>query len=148
MRMWHKDLIHVLPQAQLVAQWRECCCAARNIAVLGHPNHILINRIMDYPMEHFIAYTQLVANEMRERGMNPRWQRFMKWFSADHQWNYLNLRQEDIFKGWHNNRYLMQCYRNLQEKSDCGGIEWREFSPVISLMAEKDLIAYDRSIDE
>ena len=34
---------------------------------------------------------------------------------------------EDIYRDWHNDRYLKQCYHNLQEKYDCGGItkdEW------------------------
>lgn len=33
MRLWHKDLIifHILPNKQLVGQWRECCCIAKNI---------------------------------------------------------------------------------------------------------------------
>jgi uncharacterized protein (TIGR02328 family) len=32
MRLWHKDLISVLPRQQLLGQWRECCLIARNIA--------------------------------------------------------------------------------------------------------------------
>ena len=49
MRLWHKDLIGVLPQKQLVSQWRECCAIVRNIAVNGSPNHIPVNKVMDYP---------------------------------------------------------------------------------------------------
>ena len=35
---------------------------------------------------------------------------------------------EDLFPDWHNDRYLEQCYFNLEEKYDCGGIaqEWFE----------------------
>lgn len=28
MRIWHKDLIPVLPREQLVAQWKECSAIA------------------------------------------------------------------------------------------------------------------------
>lgn len=34
----------------------------------------------------------------------------------------------EVFKNWHNRRYLRQCLFNLQEKYDCGGIskdEWK-----------------------
>ena len=33
---------------------------------------------------------------------------------------------KDLFPGWHNDRYLAQCYYNLEEKYDCGGVaeEW------------------------
>ena len=50
MRLWHKDLIPVLPRQQLLSQWRECCCIARNIVENGTPNHILVNKILDYPI--------------------------------------------------------------------------------------------------
>ena len=33
-----------------------------------------------------------------------------------------------LFKNWHNQSYLTQCYFNLQEKRDCGGVtedEWK-----------------------
>ena len=49
MRLWHKDLIDVLPNGQLLGQWRECCAIARNIKAKGTPNHLLVNKIMDYP---------------------------------------------------------------------------------------------------
>ena len=41
MRLWHKDLIPYLPKQQLISQWRECCCIAKNIADNGTPNHLL-----------------------------------------------------------------------------------------------------------
>ena len=33
---------------------------------------------------------------------------------------------KDLFPDWHNDRYLEQCYFNLEEKYDCGGVaqEW------------------------
>lgn len=31
MRLWHKDLIKVLPKEQLLGQWRELACIAKNI---------------------------------------------------------------------------------------------------------------------
>ena len=33
----------------------------------------------------------------------------------------------DIFNDWHNDRYLVQCLYNLQEKYDCGGISNEEW---------------------
>ena len=56
MRLWHKDLLPYLPKQQLVSQWRECCCIAKNISVSGTPNHILVNRILEYPERHFVCY--------------------------------------------------------------------------------------------
>lgn len=36
----------------------------------------------------------------------------------------------ELFKDWHNNRYLYQCLFNLQEKFDCGGISKSEWLPI------------------
>jgi uncharacterized protein (TIGR02328 family) len=35
MRLWHKDLIPILPDKQLLGQWRECCLIAKNIKEKG-----------------------------------------------------------------------------------------------------------------
>ena len=125
MRLWHKDLIKVLPRQQLLAQWRECCCIARNIAVNGSPNHILVNPIMDHTISDFIHYTMLVYREMVDRHIKCQWDRFIQHFPLycfNGYWIY-----NDLYNDWHNERYLTQCYYNLQEKFDRGGIpadEW------------------------
>lgn len=124
MRLWHKDLISVLPRQQLLGQWRECCLIARNIAEKGIPNHILVNKIMDYPIEHFIAYTDMVKDEMKKRGYHCDTSRFTKWL----QWEQFKIYPSNIFADWHNYRYLSQCFYNLQEKYDCGGINEIEYA--------------------
>ena len=122
MRLWHKDLIPILPRLQLVGQWRECRLIARKIAEDGTPNHLLVNKILNYPLSHFATYAHMVREEMLRHGYNVR--------GGDWQETVVH---DEIFKEWHNNRYMYQCLFNLQEKYDCGGIpkeEWdviREF---------------------
>lgn len=127
MRLWHKKLIPVLPRAQLVGQWRECCLIAKNISEKGTPNHLLVNKIMQYPIEHFIAYTDFVRKEMIKRGYKVDGKRFTKWFA---DWETFSILFEDVFKDWHNDRYLAQCIYNLQEKYDCGGITFSEWEKI------------------
>lgn len=126
MRLWHKDLISVLPRQQLISQYRECCLIAKNIAEKGTPNHILVNRIMDYPLSHFYAYTLKVHHEMIERGYKCDWSRFEKHISL---FDTMPVKGEwsDVFNLWHDKRYLLQCFYNLQEKYDCGGITENEW---------------------
>ena len=127
MRLWHKDLIPVLQIQQLLGQWRECCLIAKNIAEKGTPNHILVNKVMDYPIEHFYSYCGEVAAEMKYRGYKVDFSRIIKYFpnaKKDAQ-----IKHNELFNGWHNARYLRQCYYNLQEKYDNGGmapIEWKQ----------------------
>ena len=124
MRLWHKDLIQVLPRQQLLGQWRECCCIAKNIAVNCTPNHLLVNKVLEYPESQFNVYTLAVYKEMIKRGYKCDWNSFVKWrINRNYEWDI-----KDIFTDWHNDRYLRQCLYNLQEKYDCGGIseeEWK-----------------------
>lgn len=124
MRLWSYQLLPYLPRLYLIGQWRECCCIARNITVNGAPNHILVNKIMDYPIEHFIAYTTLVKQEMQKRGYKCDVSRFTKWL----EWDAFKILKNEIFEDWHNDRYLKQCLYNLEEKYDCGGISQEEWN--------------------
>lgn len=130
MRLWHKELIPVLSGKQLLSQWRECCCIARNIAVNGTPNHILVNKVLEYPVRDFMSYCGMVAGEMSSRGykvsiasqdtfMNNM-TKAMDCFNNERETNW-------VFEGWHNDRYFWQCYYNLQEKYDCGGVSEEEW---------------------
>lgn len=131
MRLWHKDLISVLPRQQLLAQWRECCCIARNIAVNGTPNHILVNKIMNYPMSHFLCYSNLVYLEMKARFYKVDYGKFGKYEKILDPAETVGPTRQELFKDWHNDRYYRQCYYNFQEKYDCGGLtdeEWVRIS--------------------
>ena len=119
MRLWHYKLIPYLPKNQLCGQWRECCCIAKNISENGTPNHILVNKIMNYPMEHFYHYGYIVFKEMKARNYKVDWNKFDKWFSKIWTTEEYDI---SLFPRWHNDRYLKQCLYNLQEKADCGGI--------------------------
>lgn len=139
MRLWHKDLIEVLPRQQLIAQWRECCCIAKNIAEKGTPNHILVNKVTDYPPNHFFHYTELILDEIHKRGYRTTFKsvnNFLLNMDKISENYHTLIKKEDIFKEWHNDRYLTQCYYNLQEKYDCiphkhGGLtqeEWKKIN--------------------
>ena len=135
MRLWHKYLIPYLPKQQLLGQWRECCCIAKNIAEHGTPNHILVNKIMHYPLNHFNYYGQLIGAEMSHRGYFVDGNKFDKWLRDNSQppkLPYPYPEYNDLFKGWHNDRYLAQCFFNLQEKYDCGGITEAEWNKIAS----------------
>lgn len=136
MRLWHYELIPYLPQKQLIAQWRECCCIAKNIAVNGTPNHLLVNKVLNYPSIHFIYYTNLILNEMKNREYKVNEQSYISfcnnmtigqcWYSHNDD---IIRNNKDLFRGWHNDRYLTQCLYNLEEKYMCGGIseiEWHK----------------------
>ena len=111
MRIWHKEMIHVLPDKILSRQWRDCCEIARRIAVNGTPREALVNRVMDFPIEHFWAYA-------------CEWYEFGRWCDAMGSFpEKIEVTFEDIFYDWHTDHYFWQCYHNLEEQYDCGLIE-------------------------
>lgn len=126
MRLWSKQLIHVLPRQQLLGQWKECSAIAGNILTKGTPNHILVNKIMDYPIDHFISYSFWVRQEMTQRRyktMDSVWNKIEKLSNG----SWIELSLENIYPKWMDNIYLTICYWNLYEKYNCGGItidEW------------------------
>lgn len=130
MRLWHKKLIPVLPRQQLLGQWHECCAIARSIAEKGTPNHILVNKIMDYPLEQFEAYSLWVCWNMRMREYRCDHKCFTKWIHIHGEDDPVTIDLKNIFPDWHNNRYFLQCYYNLQEKYDCGGITQAEWDRI------------------
>ena len=147
MRLWHKYLIPYLPRQQLLGQWRECCCIAKSIHDRGTPKHMLVNKIMDYPLSDFTTYGSLVASEMYKRGYNVDEYKFDQYFmSEDYDFNNDTV----IFKDWHTNRYLVQCFHNLEEKYDCGCISLSDFKKiqmgVFNVLTGKDWNEYSAGI--
>lgn len=128
MRLWHYKLIPVLPEQQLRSQWREVMAIKGKIDISKTPNHLLVNKVLEYPVEHFKNYAMKVYLELVKRGHKPSGtllDTIMMWdpevFSKEHR-GYM-------FHDWHTNKYLRQCYHNLEEKYDCGGIsesEWKK----------------------
>lgn len=111
MRLWHKDLIPYLPDLQLKGQWRECALIADTLAKHGTTNHLLVNRVTEYTLDHFTTYCFFVFMEMRKRGFNAS--------------NRATKKMEDLgkfpikvllFPNWHNKEYLRVCMANLYEK--------------------------------
>lgn len=117
MRLWHYKLIPFLPDSQLIAQWREL-----NSIFKKQDKHILINYIYEYPKDDLYCYGCLLRDEMHDRGIKIK--SYNNWNSyfgnqltrpgSDMWFNYIP------FKRHQTDRYLLQCFYNLQEKYDRG----------------------------
>lgn len=132
MRLWHVDLLPVLPWKQLVSQWRECCAIARCIAKHGTTNHKLVNKVLSSRGD-FLEYTSRVVVEMLDRGYKPNkqsWSEFVQNITTGKDYFETCATHFNLFPGWFTNRYLMQCYYNLQEKFDCGMITAQEWEKI------------------
>ena len=114
MRLWHKDLIPYLPDLQFRGQLRELVLIMRQWRDGGKTNHLLINRVMEYPRADLYRYFCEYEAEYFERygktldAYSSEFGRFANW-SVD-------TKNNTIFEGWHNKEYLRICMSNLAEK--------------------------------
>ena len=145
MRIWHYKLIPVLPRQQLLGQWRECCAISKMILQEKECKHLLVSKVTEYPAWMWMFYQHLIEKEFEKRGYDIHkatlWSicdNTMKaeeegYFADDDSFDFM-MYKDDPFPGWHNDRYLRQCYFNLQEKYDCGGITDEEWSKIENLI--------------
>lgn len=133
MRLWHWRLIPVLPRQQLLGQWRECCLIAKNLKEKGSPMHILVNKVTDYSKAHFISYSRMIFDEMNRRDYSVHSTAFTQHISEPFV---SMIPPEQLFPGWHNDQYFTECYYNLEEKYNCGGITDEEWSKIINIRSQ------------
>lgn len=123
MRLWHVDLISVLPRQQLCGQWRELNSIFKN-----KNRHILINFVYDYPKGHLINYSLNILAEMGNRGYKYNVINLKKYFDGI-SYKYI----ENPFPDKMTDKYFAECYFNLMEKYECGGVteeEWRKIEKI------------------
>ena len=121
MRLWHYKLIPVLPNKMLISQWRECIAIKRQWEK-GTLKHRLVSYVMDSDKSLFANYVSRVCYELDKR--NIKYQE--KYVVEIMQFCYFSITDANYKE--HNDRYLKQCYYNLQEKYDRGIItkeEWQ-----------------------
>lgn len=120
MRLWHYELIPYLPDLQLLAQWRELNSIFKN-----QPKHILINYVYEYEDSELYWYSQLIISEMKLRGFKRDLSNYKIYFYALRdscmcEVYSRNIPHHKLFSNNHTDRYLLQCFYNLQEKYDRG----------------------------
>lgn len=114
MRLWHYKLLPYLPDAQFKGQLRELVAIMHDWRDKGKTNHLLINRVMDYPKEELVCYFALYYGQYQKRyGKSVRANVFGEFFQFT-QDEYKTT--GNLFEGWHDNGYLRVCMANLMEK--------------------------------
>ena len=114
MRLWHKDLIPYLPDLQFRGQLRELVLIMRQWRDGGKTNHLLINRVMEYPRADLYRYfCEYEAEYFKRYGRTL--DRYSSEFGRFANWS-VDTKNNTIFEGWHNKEYLRICMSNLAEK--------------------------------
>lgn len=118
MRLWSVDLLKFLPDLQFKGQLREMMLILRDWRDKGYTNHLLINKVMEYPKNdfaRFFVYYEALYHERYGKWLNTQWEEFKAFDDTP-----VDERSNGIFKGWHNKEYLRICMSNLFEKHKYG----------------------------
>lgn len=122
MRLWHYQLLPYLPDAQFKGQLRELVAIMHDWRDKGSTNHLLINRVMEYPEIELSSYYLWYGTEYLRRfgkDLSNKHDCEFKDFSKNENW-LDGLLKESLFDDWHNTEYLRVCMANLYEKHHFG----------------------------
>lgn len=113
MRLWHYQLLPYLPDAQFKGQLRELVAIMHDWRDKGKTNHLLINKVMEYPKSHLCMYFNKYAEEYESR--------YGQRLSQKHYDEFEDFKtpttiEMPLFYWWHNQEYLRVCVCNLYEK--------------------------------
>lgn len=115
MRIWHYQLLPYLPEAQFKGQLRELVAIMHDWRDKGETNHLLINRVMEYPKSELAIYFLYYEDKYIRRygkSINVKYSNEFCNFAK----NTPLLTKTSLFTGWHNKAYLRICMANLYEK--------------------------------
>lgn len=118
MRIWDYRLLPYLPDAQFKGQLRELVAIMRQWRDKGSTNHLLINRVMQYPKNDLVRYFlhyEVVYHKRYGDWLPKYWDEFKAFDDTP-----IEQRSNGCFEGWHNKEYLRVCCSNLYEKYHFG----------------------------
>lgn len=116
MRLWHEQIIHLLPKNQLLGQHRECCALRGNG---WNKKHKTVDYVFTYSPYNLFIYHSKIMDEMEKRGYRVSREWRDKNYRGQKADSYSNLEETNIsspiYKE-HNDEYLAECIENLAGK--------------------------------
>ena len=116
MRLWHEQIIHLLPKNQLLGQHRECCALRGNG---WNKKHKTVDYVFTYSPYNLFIYHSKIMDEMEKRGYTVSREWRDKNYRGQKVESYSNIEETNIsspiYKE-HNDEYLLECIENLAGK--------------------------------
>ena len=117
MRLWHYALLKYLPDLQFKGQHRDMVAIMHDWRDKGETNHLLINKVMEFPRADFARYFIMYEAEYYRRygrWLTKTWDEFRTFVVED------GSDETGCFDSWHDMDYLRVCMANLYEKHRFG----------------------------
>lgn len=118
MRIFHYALLPYLPDLQFRGQLRELVAIMHDWRDKGTTNHLLINKVMEYPKNDLVRYFvhyEALYHERYGNWLVKQWHEFEAFDETP-----IDKRSKGCFDEWHNKEYLRVCMANLYEKHHFG----------------------------
>lgn len=116
MRLWHEELIPLLPRQQLLGQHRECCAMRGNGWGKKH-------RVVDYVFKHSLHDLELYHAKVMQEMFNRGYKVSSEWFYRNYRGKHINtvpndlipLIKEKVYLEY-DEVYMHECLENLAKK--------------------------------
>lgn len=146
MRLWHVELLEVLPEKHLRQQLRDCVTLVENWdnEKSRLKNNLEVNYIFEEDKVKFNVYSEKVlkAHEARDILVTAKVSDRLKIDEKEVE-KYKKEFPKSNYKQ-HNKRYMKQCFYKLEEECDYGLLESEDFYPVVTLYAQKKGVINER----
>ncbi|HGL5644964.1 TPA: TIGR02328 family protein [Enterococcus faecium] len=116
MRLWHQELITLLPRQQLLGQHRECCALRGNG---WGKKHATVDYVFRHSPYKLFQYHEQVMREMSQRGYfpAPEWKDPLYRGKTSAPYKKLTaIAPTSPIYPEHNEVYLAECIANLEQK--------------------------------
>ena len=112
MRIWHYELLPYLPDLQFKGQLRELVAIMHDWRDKGKTNHILINRVMDYPKSELLLYFETYASIHALRYNKLLSQHYYEEFREFAYGSKISFNPNlELFDGWHDKECKLLRHR-------------------------------------
>lgn len=127
MRLWHYEMISILPKNILIKLWHDCEAIGSNLERKGTTGDVKCDRILDYNYCTFEEYCTRVHNTMilRHYKINNRLGQllFARIKANADKFHPSDIVTVGVYKNWHNLDYFDLCYKLIKELHDCNVVK-------------------------
>lgn len=135
MRLWHYEMISILPKNILIKLWHDCEAIGSNLERKGTTGDVKCDRILDFHRGEFEAYCTRIHNTMifRRCKINNKLGQLLFARIKDNadKFHPSDIVTVGVYKNWHDLDYFDLCYKLIKELHDCNVVkddDWFEFN--------------------
>lgn len=138
-RLWHKDLLPLLPDNFIVNQLSDCVDIAESLMYKGIGPNEITERVSNFMPDEFYTFYRIVREEAIKRKLyetidlesfDKKFMENMIQFAGRD--NFTEVNRKFLYQGWFTTRYLQQCILSLEELYDNSKISLKDWFKIVN----------------